>query len=198
MRTHLGLFLSVLLFAIAFTGCGSGPAVNTANSNTANANSNNPLEAKTPAPDQTTNAAPTLTPVYKAYCEAWVKKDEAALRKIYSSDTIKYFESQMKLDKVPTLMKYLEDDAVTGKICEVRNEEIKGDTAVAEIRADSYPNGIKIVFVKENGEWRMTNRSPALDNVKPSANDAKTANAAPANATGDKKNTKKEGGTFIN
>lgn len=108
-----------------------------------------------------------------------VKKDEAALRKIYSSETIKYFEAEMKEEKIKTLMEYL-DDKVSGNICEVRNEVITGDKAVAEIRADSYPNGIKIEFVKENGEWKMTNKSPVLDAVKANSNSA-PANAAPAN-----------------
>jgi hypothetical protein len=43
---------------------------------------------------------------------------------------------------------------------EVRNEQINGDVAVAEMRGGAYPNGIKIKFVKENGEWKMTNESP--------------------------------------
>ena len=76
----------------------------------------------------------------------------------------------MKADKVKSLLKYLDDDKVSGKICEIRNEQITGDTATAEIRADSYPNGIKIVFVKENGEWKMTNKSPVLDLKKSTAN----------------------------
>ena len=62
---------------------------------------------------------------------------------------------------------YLEDDAVSGKICEARNEVITGDKAVAEIRADSYPYGIKVEFVKENGEWKLTNKYPNIDAVKP-------------------------------
>ena len=160
-------------------GCSGGgttqPNSNVINSNVASGNANNPLDVPTPTPEQTTNNAPTLSPVFKAYCDAWVKNDEEALRKAYSSDTIKYFEGQMKEDKVKSLMKFLEADRVSGKICEVRNEQIKGDTAVAEIRADSYPNGIKIVFVKENGEWKMTNKSPALDSVKQSQTNSNAA-----------------------
>ena len=163
----------VMISTVSFGCGGASPNANIA----VNGNSNNPLETQTPAADQTTNAAPTLTPVFKAYCEAMVKKDEAALRKVYSADTIRYFEAEMKSEKIKTLLKYLEDDAVSGKLCEVRNEQITGDKAVAEIRADSYPNGIKIEFVKENGEWKMTNKSPALDAVKPTAN---TANAPAA------------------
>jgi len=169
MRTKALIFSAIFLVSVISFGCSGAPNTNTV----ANGNSNN--DAKTPAADAMTNAAPTLTPVFKAYCEAWVKKDEAALRKVYSADTIKYFESEMKEEKIKSLIKFLEDDAVTGKICEVRNEEITGDKAIAEIRADAYPNGIKIEFVKEGGEWKMTNKSPALDAVKPNA-----ANTAPA------------------
>lgn len=173
MRAKSIIISAIFLASVVSFGCGGAP-----NANTANGNSNNPLETKTPAADGVTNAAPTLTPVFKAYCDAWVKKDEAALRKVYSADTIKYFEGEMKEEKVKSLLKFLEDDAVTGKICEVRNEVITGDKGIAEIRADAYPNGIKIEFVKEDGEWKMTNKSPALDAVKPNA--ANAANAAPA------------------
>ena len=160
---------SISAAAMFAAGCGStadGPA-NTANSNASNANavvtnSNNPLAATTPTPETTSNAAPTLTPVYKAYCAAVVKKDEAALRKVYSTDTIKFFEEEMKADGVKSLMEYLADDQVTNELCEARNETITGDTAVAEIRSAGYPNGIKVVFVKEGGEWKLTNRSPEV------------------------------------
>jgi hypothetical protein len=164
-----------ILFATAALGlaCG-GPAAtnnssNAVNVNTSNANADNPLAVKTPTPEQTTNNAPTLTPVFKAFCEAVNKKDEAALRKIYSADALKSIEQQMKTNNIKTLNEYLEDDKYK-TTCEVRNEQINGDQAVAEIRGDTYPNGIKIVFVKENGEWKLTTRSPAIENMKPSAN----------------------------
>lgn len=160
MRSRAIILAALTVLSLGLSGCGGPP---TSNSNSANKpanNANNPLETKTPAPEQTTNNAPTLTPVFKAYCEAKVKNDEAGLRKVYASETIKLFESQMKEDKIKTLVKFLETDEITGKICEVRNEQITGDTAVAEIRADPYPNGLKVVFVKENGEWKMTNKSP--------------------------------------
>ena len=162
---------------MAFSGRGGNAPANSNNGNTnvANGNTNNPLEPTKATPEQTTNNAPTLTPVFKAYCDAWVKGDEAALRKVYSSDTIKYFEGQMKDEKQKSLLKFLEDDKVTGKVCEVRNEVITGDSAVAEIRADAYPNGIKITFVKENGEWKMTNKSPAIDAVKQTTANSNTA-----------------------
>ncbi|MFM9903392.1 MAG: nuclear transport factor 2 family protein [Pyrinomonadaceae bacterium] len=175
MRREIFVLFLTLLSSVFIAACGGTATVNSnnGNTNTAVVNSNNPLAVKTPTPETTTNNAPTLTPVFKAYCAAMIKKDEAALRKIYSSDTIKDFEQQMKEDKIKSLTKFLEDDAVSDKLCEVRNEVVTGDSAVAEIRADSYPNGIKIVFVKENGEWKMTNRSPALDLKQTAANSNK-------------------------
>ena len=47
---------------------------NTANNTAVNApaaNSNNPLAHTTPTPVATTNEAPTLSPVFKAYCAAF-------------------------------------------------------------------------------------------------------------------------------
>ncbi len=156
------------MFSIGLIGCGSGTVenkpANTANAaKPANGNSNSPVAVITPTPAETTNNAPTLTPVFKQWCTAMIKHDDAALRKVYSSDTIKSLESQMKEQKVKTIAEFLEDDKVSEKLCEVRNEQITGDTAVAEIRYDSAPNGIKIIFVKENGEWKITTRSPNID-----------------------------------
>ena len=97
----------------------------------------------------------------------------------------------MKAEKEKSLIKFLEDDKVSGTPCEVTNEEITGDSAVAKIISNKYPNGIPIVFVKENNEWKMTNKSPALDSMKPSANTAKTPEKPPANAAPEKKGAKK-------
>ncbi len=53
-----------------------------------------------------------------------------------------------------------EIEPVPAKPFEVRNEVVQGDTAIAQIISPQYPNGVKIKFVKENGEWKMTNESP--------------------------------------
>lgn len=171
MISRFNLLIAFAAVTFALSGCASSPAppnsamsnaANTENANTARANANNPLGVVTPTPAQTTNNAPTLTPVYKAYCAAMVRKDEPALRKIYSQDTVRYFESEMKADGVKSLLEFLSDDQVTNELCEVRNEQISGDSAVAEIRSQGYPNGIRVVFVKEDGEWKLTNRSPEV------------------------------------
>ncbi len=171
MRSQIVLSLAVGLFSVALASCGgAAPANSNSGANKVNANTTNPLETKKSEPEKVTNNAPTLTPVFKAYCDAWVKNDEAALRKIYSSDTVKFFEDEMKKEKVKSLVKFLQaTDKVSGDPCEVANEKIDGDKAQARIRSDKYPNGIEVVFVKEDGEWKMTNRSPALDLKKPAA-----------------------------
>ena len=172
---QITIFLTVITVTILLIGCGGNSPNTATNGNAANTgNSTNPLETKTPTPEQTVNAAPTLSPMFKAYCAAMDKKDEAAIRKLYSADTLKNFDEQMKDEGVKNLAKFLENDKLGAK-CEIRNEQITGDTAVAEIRGDSYPNGIKAVFVKENGEWKLTNKSPALDSMKPSAANSNTA-----------------------
>jgi len=173
MRTNLILVFAIVLSTLVFSACG-GPATPNSNvSNTANANSNS-LDTVKSTPEQTLNNAPTLSPVYKAYCAAWVKNDEAALRKVWSSETLKEFEEEMKASKEKSLMKFLSADKVSGDPCEAKNEKITGDTATATIISNKYPNGLQVVFIKENGEWKLTTKSPALDAV--------TKQAPPANA----------------
>lgn len=186
MRSKFFLFSFVTSLAIFMTACGGAAPANSGNGNAINAVATNKS-----APEATTNNAPTLTPVFKAYCDAWVKNDEAALRKVYSSDTLKALEPQMKEEKTKSLIKFLEAEKVSGTPCEVTNEEISGDSAVAKIVSNRFPNGIKIVFVKENGEWKITNKSPAIDSVKLSADNSNTAKTAPANTSSDKKAVKK-------
>ena len=178
MRTNIILVLVFISLAIVFSACGGTSSTPNTNAGTAaNSNAANPLETNKAAPEQVTNNGPTLSPVYRAYCDAWAKNDEAALRKVYSADTIKQFEDEMKEEKAKSLIKFLSTDKVSGTPCEVRNEKITGETATATIVSNKYPNGLPVVFVKENGEWKMTNKSPSLDAVtkpaQPSANAAK-------------------------
>ena len=176
MRTNLIFVFTLISLSLVFSACG-GPAApaNSNAGNIANANSTNPLETNKATPEQVVNDAPTLTPVYKAYCAAWVKNDEAALRKIWSSDTIKGFEEEMKAAKEKSLLKFLSSDKVSGNPCEAKNEKITGDTATATIISNKYPNGLQVVFIKEDGAWKLTTKSPAIDAVTKQAPAANTA-----------------------
>lgn len=96
-----------------------------------------------------------------AYYEALKTKNEEALRKVYSKQTLASLETDAKEEGKKSLVEFLTDiEPVPAQPFEVRNEQITGDIAIAEIRGGAYPNGIKVKFVKENGEWKMTNESP--------------------------------------
>lgn len=161
--------ISALAVATFLSACGgTEPTPNTAANGSTN--TNNVGETTKKVPEAMTNNAPTLAPVLKAYCDAWVKNDEAALRKVYSAETIKEFEVEMKEEKAKSLIKFLEStDKVSGEPCELTNETITGEKAVARMKTNKAPNGMSIEFVKEAGEWKMTNRSPEVTGVKPSA-----------------------------
>lgn len=169
MNLRLYSVTLILAAAVVLAGCGSTPETNSnagSNANRTNANGANAsapnssaVSFTTPTPDSVTNNAPTLTPVYKAYCAAVVKKDDAAIRKFFTEDTLKSFEEGMKDDGVKKLSEYV--DKVTNEVCEVSNERLKGDKGVAKVKTVSYPNGFEILFVKENGEWKMSNLDPA-------------------------------------
>jgi hypothetical protein len=168
-----------LIFSILLTGCPSGEQPKTNANQPANTgatkptNSGSNLTPTTPTPESTTNDAPTVKPVVTAYCDAWTKKDEAALRKVYSQGTLKSFEADMKADNEKSLIKHLDADVVSNKLCEVRNEKIEGDVAIAELKTEGAPNGFKVKFVKENGEWKLTNEFP--DFPKKSSESSNTA-----------------------
>lgn len=158
----------MITLSILFAACGSPetPANNSNAAKPANANTTvsnagaNAVAVTTPTPDQVTNNAPTLTPVYKAYCAAVVKKDEAAIRKFYTADTLKNFEDDMKAEGIKTLSEYLKDDKISNEVCEVSNERIKSDKAVGRVKTPAYPNGYEILFIKEGGEWKMSTITP--------------------------------------
>lgn len=183
MRFQIIFFTTIFVFALFSSGCNSTAPANSASSNSANktvnsaaANSSNPLETQKAAEESTTNNAPAIAPVVAAYYEALKKKDDAALRKIYSRETLKSLDADMKEEKKSSLVEFITDlEPVPDKPFETRNEQIQGETAIAEMRGGSYPNGIKLKFVKENGEWKMTNESPVVQSVKQSASNANIA-----------------------
>lgn len=182
MRFQILIFCTILTFSILLTGCPSTeqpkPNANTAANQTTGGNTNAGTStlntSKTPT-EATTNEAPTVAPVFKAYCDALTKKDEAALRKVYAQSTLKSLEADMKAENEKSLVKYLEVDQVSNKLCEVRNEKIEGDVAIAEVKTEGAPNGFKVKFIRENGEWKLTNEFPDFKQVKEAADNSNTA-----------------------
>ncbi|MDQ6787841.1 MAG: nuclear transport factor 2 family protein [Acidobacteriota bacterium] len=182
MRFQIIFFTTI--FTLFLGACSSSETVNnSAKSNVANktaniasSNANNPLAATRASEAPTTNNAPTLSPVIQAYYEALKTKNEAALRKVYSRESLKSLEADMKEEKKTSLVEYLIDsEGVPDKPFEVRNEQVHGDSASAEVRGGNYPNGNIINFVKENGEWKITTESQEVQSVKQSAANSNTA-----------------------
>jgi hypothetical protein len=184
VRYQFLLFITILSFSIIFAGCGNSvqPVNNAANGNAANANAvvvnnaNNLIQTNKKPEAETTNNAPTLAPVVTAYYDALKKKDEAAVRKVVSQDTLKVWEGDMKADNEKSLVSFLiKNDTIPEKPMEVRNEKIEGNAGVAEIKGGSYGVWTPFKFVRENGEWKITNQSPDFDDVKKSASPSNTA-----------------------
>jgi Putative lumazine-binding len=186
-------YIFLITITLIFTACGGGtetpktngnstkPSTTTVTNSGTNTNQlptnspniNSPETVKKPDAPKV-NEAQTLASVVSAYGEALKTKNDAALRKVLSTETIKGWEEEMKSEGKTKLAEYLASSEVQdGKIeYEVRNEEVKGDDAVAEIKGGSFGVWSKIRFVKENGEWKITNDSPEIDDVKNAANKA--------------------------
>jgi hypothetical protein len=180
-QKHFILFGIFTLFTFAGCNSATNTPTNTATTTNANstdanavrANADNPFNTTKKAEEATTNKAETVAPVVAAYYQALRKKDDAALRKIYSRETLQSLEADMKEEGAKSLAAFITElEPVPDQPFEVRNEEDKGDTAIAELRGGAYPNGIKIKFVKENGEWKMTNESPEFQSVKQTGNNS--------------------------
>jgi hypothetical protein len=166
MKIKIIAFLS-LSTLIAACGDASNTTTNTTNTNTVtNAAPSNAVTYSTPTQEPTTNNAPTLTPVVRGYYDALKNKDSAALKMVLSDEFIKSIQADMKEEKKTDMAMFLaETDKIPEKPIEVRNEKIQGDKAVAEIRGGAYPNWTPLAFVKEGGNWKLTNESPAIENV---------------------------------
>ncbi len=167
--------VSVLALAAMISGCGSEVPIPNVNSgsnaaaNTTNSAPTNVAAANTDGvrkPDAAkTNDAPTLKPVVLAYYDALKKKDDVALRSILSADLIKSIEADMKEGNRKDMAGFLaEIEDLTGTI-DVRNEEINGNKAFAEVKGGTYVNWSSLGFVNEGGKWKLSNESKEIQRV---------------------------------
>jgi hypothetical protein len=179
MRFQITFFISILTFTIFLTGCPAPqpPNANVNGTNNAAPNANkSELVPKTKEEAPTTNDAPTIAPVVHAYYDALKKKDDAALRKVLTAEFIKSLEEDMKAEKKKSLAAFVaETEKIPEKQVEVRNEIINGDKASAEIKGGTYINWTKFNFIKENGEWKRTNKFDDFESVKQAASNSTTA-----------------------
>ncbi len=166
-------FIIISVLTLSAFGCGDAPTAPNKNANgnigvkTNPGNSSgadNSFGGVKQETAETTNQAPSITPLMQTYYDALKKKDEAGLRKFYSSAALKELETGMKGEGKKSLVAYIESAESAGdKPFEVRNEKIEGDTAIAEIRGGSYLGWTKWKFVKENGEWK---KAPLSEDLK--------------------------------
>ena len=165
-RTNYSILVVLFTVAIAAACGGSStpvnePGVNTT-ANTPATNSINPLAVATPTPAKVQNDAPTLGPVFKSFCSAVEKKDDATLRKVYSSESLRDAQKIMDEDGISSLGEYFSQDGTSSELCDVKNEVINGDIGTAQVTTKSM-KAVGVVFVKEDGQWKVTNRVPGFE-----------------------------------
>jgi hypothetical protein len=167
-------FLLVALFAV-LTGCGGSPVANglpnaNGNSGTANtvrSNSNDAMEPVKKPEAATTNNAPTISPVVADYYDALRSKNDTALKAVLTAEVIRSIEADMKEENRTDFAGFVAEYETMPKTpVEVRNEQITGDKAVAEIKGGTYANWTAMVFVKQDGKWKWTGDSPDTEALK--------------------------------
>lgn len=117
-------------------------------------NSNSPLGTNK-TESVKTGEAPNIAPVVQGYYEALKKKDEAGAKKFLSAAALKYYEDEAKTEKKTWFAYVLEENDPVDEKREVQNEKVEGEKAVAEIKGGSLGVWTKVVFVKENSEWKF-------------------------------------------
>lgn len=139
--------------------------INANNSNTLeNSQDSDPLSVETIEKPKEKVQAETLKPVVDAYCEAMRKKNDAGLRNIFTSATVKALEADVKADGLGSIAELLELEPV-GDNCQVVNETIQGNTAQATVITQTYPTGTSFTFEKVGNDWKMTRKSADFDRV---------------------------------
>jgi hypothetical protein len=167
-------FLVIALFAM-LTGCGGDPVKglpnangNSTTSNTApSTNSNDAMVPTKKADAPTTNNAPTIAPVVAAYYEALKTKNDAALKAVLTDEVIKSIEADMKEENRKDFAGFVAEYETMPKTpVEVRNEQVTGNKATAEIKGGTYANWTAMVFVNDGGKWKWTGESPDTEALK--------------------------------
>lgn len=167
-------FLVIALFAM-LTGCGGDPVVSglpNANANARTENgvttiSNDAMVPTRKADAPTTNNAPTISPVVAAYYEALKTKNDAALKAVLTDAVIRDIEADMKEENRKDFAAFVAEYETMPKTpVEVRNEQITGNKATAEIKGGTYANWTAMVFVNDGGKWKWTGESPDTEALK--------------------------------
>ncbi len=105
------------------------------------------------------NKAETITPLVDAFCKAVNSQNDAELQKVYSKQAWQTMQKYARDEGESSVAKFLNENEPVGKNCKVINEKLTGNTGVAYVSTQTYPNGIELKFVKEGNEWKMTTQT---------------------------------------
>jgi hypothetical protein len=148
MKKPTGKIFALTLVIVALSVAG---ACSNKNANTNSAGTNAPAVSNGAA-----GSTPTAT--VKAYHEALVKKDGAAIKGMLTKEMLKILEENAKAMKIST------DDAIkmtlTGAeapspTIETRNEKINGNDATVEIKNEKTGGWDPVPLVKEDTGWKI-------------------------------------------
>ncbi|MEZ5344255.1 MAG: hypothetical protein R2681_01755 [Pyrinomonadaceae bacterium] len=176
MRSQNLLFIFIFTITLFLLGCpGEEPSTPSNNGDVSESNlnstqnnasnTNNPLKTEAEPPRTEEKVAETLKPVVDSYCAALKKGDDTALKSVYSQATWSALTADAKSEG-KSVSKYLKDSEPIGNQCKVINERIAGNVAEAIVITQTYPAGVPLKFVKENGNWKMTNQSSDFEAVR--------------------------------
>ena len=144
----LGLSLAVLVFA---TACSKNSNNSNGSSSSSSSTSSTSSSSKTSS-GSTTGMSPIE--VLKAYNDAAVKRDFAAIKQYVSQGTLSQMEAEAK-KQGKTLDEAMKDSPSPSQadMPQLSNEQITGDTATVDMSAQGHT--VKMPFVKENGGWKV-------------------------------------------
>jgi len=176
MRYQILFLFIISSFLIS---CGGTPETNNTPTNTPKTNSNSNKTNtgslntnKTPEPAKVDDAT-SLKPTIDGFYEALKKKDEADAKKYLSAAALKYWEDEAKKEKKTWFVFLLENEDPVDEKREVRNEQIQGDKAIAQVKGGPLGVWTPVAFIKENGEWKfdspaITQKLSDIDRTEPS------------------------------
>jgi Domain of unknown function (DUF4878) len=146
------------------TGCSKA----TSNSNSTNANTVNASASPTATITQpsatstpiTGNSGPTPADAFATYYEAIKRKDDAAIKNLFSKKTLETMEEQARKSNktVDAVIKQgLEEIGkdLPAEVPKMRNEKVEGDKATLEVRDEQKDKWELVHFVKEDGQWKL-------------------------------------------
>ena len=145
------------MFATAFMVCALAFAA-ACNNKTATTNANGAGATNATAAGANGPAGSTPTATVRAYHEALIKKDGAAIKGRLTKEMVKNLEENANAMKIST------DEAIkmtlTGAEApppafETRNEKINGNDATVEIKNEKTGGGDAVPLVKEETGWKI-------------------------------------------